>query len=95
MKKFDQTFSKITLLVLTRTKGQLDSEWIYEVIVSPKMKTKNYKDFCPTKQTRIVAKKTAYTHQKIIKKSAMILVWIVGQKSLQFLVCILGETMTS
>ena len=36
-------------------KGQLNSEWIYEVIVSPKMPTKNYKDFCPTKQTRIVA----------------------------------------
>ena len=49
-------------------KGQLNSEWIYEVIVSPKMQTKNYKDFCPTKQTRIVAKKTAYTHQKITKK---------------------------
>ena len=28
-------------------KGQLDSEWIYEVIVSPKMPTKNYQDFCP------------------------------------------------
>ena len=28
------------------------------------MPTKNYPDFCPTKQTRIVAKKTAYTHQK-------------------------------
>ena len=37
------------------TKGQLNSEWIYEVIVSPKMQTKNYKDFCLTKQTRIVA----------------------------------------
>ena len=36
-------------------KGQLNSEWIDEVIVSPKMQTKNYKDFCPTKQTRIVA----------------------------------------
>ena len=35
-------------------KGQLNSEWIYEVIVSPKKPTKNYKDFCPTKQTRIV-----------------------------------------
>jgi hypothetical protein len=32
------------------------------------MQTKNYKDFCPTKQTRIVAKKTAYSHQKITKK---------------------------
>jgi hypothetical protein len=39
-----------------------------EVIVSAKMPTKNYKDFCPTKQTRIVAKKTAYNHQKITKK---------------------------
>ena len=29
-------------------KGQLNSEWIDEVIVSPKMPTKNYKDFCPT-----------------------------------------------
>ena len=36
-------------------KGQLISEWIDEVIVSPKMQTKNYKDFCPTKQTRILA----------------------------------------
>ena len=29
-------------------KGQLNSEWIYEVIVSPKMPIKNFKDFCPT-----------------------------------------------
>ena len=57
-------------------KGQLNSEWIYEVIVSPKMQ--NYKDFCPTKQTRIVAKTTTYTHQK----SATILVFMVGQKFL-------------
>ena len=35
-------------------KGQLNSEWIYEVIVSPKMQTKNYKNFCPAIQTRIV-----------------------------------------
>ena len=48
-------------------KDQLNSEWIYDVIVSPKMQTKNYKNFCLTKQTRIVAK-TAYTHQKITKK---------------------------
>jgi hypothetical protein len=59
------------------------------------MPTKNYKDFCPIKQTRIVAKKTAYNHQKITKKSATILVCLVGQKSLQFLVGFLGETMTS
>ena len=36
-------------------KGQLNSKKIDEVIVFPKMQTKNYKDFCPTKQTRIVA----------------------------------------
>ena len=29
------------------TKGLLNSEWIYEVIVSPKMPTKHLKDFCP------------------------------------------------
>ena len=28
------------------------------------MPIKNYKDFCPTKQTRIIAKKNAYNHQK-------------------------------
>ena len=32
--------------VYTTTKGQLNSEWIYEVIVSPKISTKNYRDFC-------------------------------------------------
>ena len=36
-------------------KGQLNSEWIDKVIVSPNIQTKNYKDFCPTIQTRIVA----------------------------------------
>ena len=30
-----------------KTKGQLNSEWIFEVIVSPKMATKIFKDFCP------------------------------------------------
>jgi hypothetical protein len=35
-------------------KGQLNSECIYEVIVSLKMPTKNYEHFCHTKQTRIV-----------------------------------------
>ena len=29
------------------SKGQLKSEWIYEVIVSAKIPTKNYRDFCP------------------------------------------------
>ena len=27
--------------------GQLNSEWIDEVIVYPKIPTKNYRDFCP------------------------------------------------
>ena len=52
-------------------KGQWISEWIYEVIVSPKIWTKYCKDFCPV-------------------------VWhSTGQKSLQYLVHILGETITS
>ena len=79
----------------TPFKGQLNSEWIYEVIVSLKMQTKNSKDFFTTKQTRIIAKKAAYTHQKITKKSTSIFDCMVLQKSLEFLVCILGETMTS
>ena len=29
------------------TKGQIISEWIYEVIVSLKIRTKNCQDFCP------------------------------------------------
>ena len=49
-------------------KGQLISESINEVIVSPKIRSKNCQDFCPH-----------YT----------------GQKSWQFFVRILGETMTS
>ena len=39
-------------------KGQLNSEWIFEVIISPEMQIKNYKDFRLTKQTKIVAKKS-------------------------------------
>ena len=34
-------------MYIARYKGQLNSEWKYEVIVSPKFPTKNYKDFCP------------------------------------------------
>ena len=34
-------------LGLVHGKGQINSEWMYEVIVSPKMQTKNYQDFCP------------------------------------------------
>jgi len=59
------------------------------------MPFKIFTDFSLTKQTRIVAKKTAYTHQKITKKSGTILVCLVGQKSGKLLVGILGETMTS
>ena len=68
------------------------------------MQTKIFKDFCPTKQTRIIAKKknnlqTTKKHQKITKKitkkSAAILVCLVGQKSLKVVFCILGETLTS
>ena len=57
--------------------------------------TKIFPDFCPNKQTRIIAKKTAYTHKKITKKSAMTLICLVGQKSGKNLVGILGERMTS
>ena len=32
---------------VTLDKGQLNSEGICEVIISPKMPTKNFKDFCP------------------------------------------------
>ena len=41
------------LNVLCNSKeGQLNSEWIYEDLVSPKMPTKNYQDFCPLKFIR-------------------------------------------
>jgi hypothetical protein len=55
------------------------------------MPTKIFPDFYPYKQTRIITKKTAYTHQKITKKSATILACVIGQKSGK----ILGERMTS
>ena len=47
--------TKRTLAMPSYSKGQLNSEWIYEVIISPKMPTKKFPDFCPIKQTRIVA----------------------------------------
>ena len=34
-------------VILSIGKDQLNSEWIYEVIVDPKIPTKNYRDFCP------------------------------------------------
>ena len=39
--------SKENKLTFPRSKGQLNSEWIFEVIVSPKMPTKHFSDFCP------------------------------------------------
>ena len=74
-------FRSILLIVIR--KGQLNSAWIYEVIISPKMQTKNYRDFYPTKQTRMVAKKKLPTlAKKSPKKSATILSCLAGQKSL-------------
>ena len=35
------------LLSCSPNKGQLISEWIYEVIICPKIPTQNYRDFCP------------------------------------------------
>ena len=35
------------ILKLVFIKRQLNSKWIYEVIVSSKIPTKNYRDFCP------------------------------------------------
>ena len=42
-----QTSVFIDYLEKIVVKGQLNSEWIYEIIVSPKVQTKNLKDFCP------------------------------------------------
>ena len=43
MVELNQTADKHSLLVWG--KGQLNSEWIYDFIVSPKVPTKNYKYF--------------------------------------------------
>ena len=40
--------SRFLMFLFKNTKGQLNSEWIIEVIVSTKMPTKNLKDFCTT-----------------------------------------------
>ena len=50
--------------------------------VYPKMQTYNYKEFCPTKQIRIVAQKTYLHSPKNHQKSATSLVCVVGQESL-------------
>ena len=70
------------LIRRTWAKGQLKSEWNYEVIISPKMQTKTYKDFCPTKQTRIVAKKNCLHSPTYHQKKYYVLCFLVGQKSL-------------
>ena len=44
-KYFLQSLSQCKIFPLS--KGQLNSEWIYEVIVSPKMPNKKFPDFCP------------------------------------------------
>ena len=53
-KKFESTFLSFESYkpegyngTSTLLKGQTISEWIYEVIVSPKIQTKNCQDFCP------------------------------------------------
>ena len=45
-------------------KGQLNSEWIYEVIVPPKMPTKSFPDVCP---------------ERVGQKSGIFLVGILGE----------------
>ena len=51
--------------------------------------------FLPYQTNKDHRKKNAYAYQKTTKKSATILVCLVGQKLGKFLVGILGETMTS
>ena len=50
--------------------------------VYPIMQTYNYKEFCPTKQIRIVAKKWPTLTKKSPEKSATIHVCMAVQKSL-------------
>ena len=45
MERLDLVFH--TMQWICVYKGQTISEWIYEVIVSPKIQTKNCQDFCP------------------------------------------------
>ena len=41
------TSHRYNLLKLRTSKGQIKSEWIYEIINFPKNEPKNLKDFCP------------------------------------------------
>ena len=63
-------------------KGQLNTESIYKVIVSPKMQTKDYKNFCPTIQARVVALFFGDFLESLAILFATILVCFEGQKSL-------------
>ena len=40
---------KSAILAYKTAKGQLNSEWIFEVIISSKMPTKHFPDFCPVR----------------------------------------------
>ena len=50
MKKYSMLFLAspldLDITLCKYSKGQLNSELIFEVIVSPKIPTKNYQDFC-------------------------------------------------
>ena len=46
IKQWKKTCSFFFLSAVLPAKGQSISEWIYEVIVSPKIRTKNCQDFC-------------------------------------------------
>ena len=45
--KCEQNSGQNTAHIVILAKGQTISEWIYEVIVSPKIRTKNCQNFCP------------------------------------------------
>ena len=47
-----KTILEARQVILSSSKGRLNSWWIYEVIVSPKMPTKNFPDVCPTKKNK-------------------------------------------
>ena len=54
----------VSRLKLNSAKGQLNSEWIFEVIDSPKIPTKNFPDF---------------SSERVGQKSGKILVGILGE----------------
>ena len=62
-----KTLPEILAPFYNTIKDQLNSEWIYEVIVSSKMPTKG---FLPYQRNKNHSPKNAYTHQKIPRKSS-------------------------